>query len=70
MAVARNVSNLTGFVCISRIATSSDTRCPLAAEACEMYVKQIFIASVLPAPLSPDMRIDCDIESLTIWLYV
>jgi len=33
-----------------------------------MYERAIFIASVLPAPDSPEMRIDCDFSFRTISL--
>ncbi len=62
--------SITGLVCISRLATSSVTFCPFCCDACEIYVRQIFIASVLPAPDSPEMRIDCEVQSRTIVLYV
>ena len=62
-------ASITGLVCISRIATSSETRFPLVCDTSPMYVRQIFIASVLPAPDSPEMRIDCDMLLRIISLY-
>ena len=60
--------SMIGFVIISRGAISSATRWPFEVATCEMYVKQIFIASVLPAPDSPEMRIDWELASRTIVL--
>ena len=56
------IASITGLVCMSCAATPAPAPppFPFPALSSPRYVRQIFIASVLPAPDSPEMRIDCD----------